>query len=1113
MGPVTEDDAKRLIQSEDFVAARQLYLKLANESPDTFDLWYGLALVEHRLGEVNSAAGHYRTALKIDPGHAAALNNLGTILMAQGGDKEALQCFSRSIEIRPDYAAAHSNMARMALRLGGFRLAQKHASKAIEYGEPLSLAGISLARSYVGLHLYQEAVRVYTSLLQSLPDHARVHMELALAAERLHLYEMADRHLAMAYDLGKTDVGLLQQVAFYLASRGERVRSLELYREVLWADTPSPYAAFGLVNLQGGDVNEQDKEKISELWNDEKSALDLRINCGFALGRIADAAGELDSAALFWQQANALRSSVIEYDIETDIRYWRQLWDAYLRTPRLSDSVLSTASVVPIFIVGMPRSGTTLTERILCESPLVTAAGELEYLTGILEQMRDHRLCTNAQLIERFTEEDLLELREQYLSRISVLAEQGYVTDKLPHNFRHLGLIRAALPEARIIHCSRQEVDTCLSIYQLPFGDGKSHGYAYDQKLLAQHYSGYRKLMQAWSDALGGDMLTVDYAQTATDPALQRRRLFDFCGLPQVDGNADSGPQPVIRTASIEQARQSVYTSSINRSARYTAHLVELVNVLSKPDVESDEDAFEEFRGLHELILGRMGRRDADPVKSLLAKAVAALPDLAAAHLWTGLALRRVGMLPQALYCLRRSARLAPHSYSVQLACGRSLLEAGCSRDALVYLSAACQLRPKEADSQHQLGVCLHRLDRFEEALDYYQCAVELVPGESRFQNDMGVLLTHLGDSVAAQICFRKAFSSRPDNGQIAYNAVSAPGFNPHGSDIEALKRAIANCAESSEHRPGLLFGLASALDQVGDHEQAWLWYSRANEYVAGHLKYELATDLERMRAVVDSYACIKNEGAQLPVDMPQMIFIVGMPRSGSTLVEQIIAHYPNVQILGETGVVARRLRQFEAGDDQLTPWPRSLCNVGVDELRILGRSLLCDLDLSADQASIFVEKSLPNVFYAGYLSKLFPSAKFICSRRQPIANCWSVFQRYFWEGGHQYGYSLDSLGGYYRVQEQMAGHWRAALDERWMDIDLEALINDPSAEGERMATFAGVAFDPLSLNAQERRNPVRTSSANQVRAGLGAVSQDNWRPYERFLEPLLQALSNDFTI
>jgi len=498
----------------------------------------GIALV--RAGKLDEAAACFEQALALAPDFAQALNNLGNVRLLTGHPEEAVTSFERVLQFAPYFPPALYNLGRALAALGRHTEAVDRFQKAIARHPAYVAACNNLGYSLRALGRREEALAAFDRALEIDPDYAFAHAGRASIMEALGRIGEARASLERAAAL------MPSNVTFHSA-----LSEIKTYR----AGDPQLAAMETLLpGIEG-------RPEATELM--------------FALGKAYDDLEQFDRAFALFERANAARRRVVRYDEAAELDFLSRMADVYGAEALAGQG--GDPSQVPVFVVGMPRSGTSLVEQILASHPLVFGAGERTDLRGAMAAERTLALHE----IPQFSAEARGRIGRAYVERVQALAPQAArIVDKLPENFVWAGLIHLALPHARIIHIRRDALDTCLSCYFHSFA-GRLN-YTYDLGELARYYRAYDALMAHWHAVLPGSaLLDVRYETLVNDLEGQTKRILAFCGL---DWDARClefhRTERDAHTASIFQVRQPLYQSAIGRWRRYEHHLSTLREIL-----------------------------------------------------------------------------------------------------------------------------------------------------------------------------------------------------------------------------------------------------------------------------------------------------------------------------------------------------------------------------------------------------------------------------------------------------------------------------------------------------------------------------------------------------
>jgi len=538
----------------DALSAYDRALGLESRLPDA---WNGRGATLVRLGRLDEALESFERALELDPGHVPALTNRGVALRDLGRAEDAVESYDRALQIRPDHVFSRNNRGVALMDLGRAHEALASFERAIElkpdYAEAWSNRGRALAAGadpLEGMGRADEALASFDRALALNPSYA----------------EALDNKGVLLIELGRTEEAALAiERAIRLAPRSARYYyHLTQARRLQPAD-PNLSAMLALA---------RDADRL--IFQD-------RINLDFALGQALDEAGDAVQAFRYLAEGNAMRRAQIGYDEARALGQLGAIADAF--TPELmqSEAGKGDLSELPVFIVGMPRSGTTLIEQILASHPRVFAAGETAALPEAVAAQpgAGGKPLKFPEGMARLSAKGLREVGARYVARLAAAAPEAIrVVDKRPDNFRLVGLIHLALPHAKIIVARRDPRDTCVSCYSKLFGAGAP--YSFELGELGRYHRAYERMMEHWRRVLPeGAMLDVDYEALVADPEGQGRRILEFCGLQAGRGRIDTQRvERRIRTASALQVRQPIYAGSVGRWRRYEPFLGPLLEAL-----------------------------------------------------------------------------------------------------------------------------------------------------------------------------------------------------------------------------------------------------------------------------------------------------------------------------------------------------------------------------------------------------------------------------------------------------------------------------------------------------------------------------------------------------
>ena len=436
-------------------------------------------------------------------------------------------------------------------------------------------------------------------------------------------------------------------------------------------------------------------------------------------------------------------------------------------------------------------------------------------------------------------------------------------------------------------------------------------------------------------------------------------------------------------------------------------------------------------------------------------------------------------------------------------------------REAMAEAAAAYQqalaLWPAHADAWLNLGAAYSRLGSTEDAAACARRVLELRPDDPRGLNNLSNALSAQGRFEEAARCYMRALEIRPSDAEAYYNLVNLHPLNDGSPDSEAAFARLSGHAGALDRFPVreqsvILFAHAKALEARGETDRAFESLARANALHRSTLRFDIAGS-ERLAGAIeerfDPALLARLRGAGSPSQQP--VFVVGMPRSGTTLVEQILSAHPEVHGAGEIGLFPALVSRMRSRDG--LGFPSLASGLSPADLQSLADAYLQRIEqLGAGKARV-VDKTVGNFELLGLIHLCLPNARIIHCRRDPRDVCVSCFATRF-SGGHDYAYDLHELGRYWRRYERLMAHWKTVLPPGSVfEVDYEALVEDLEGWARRLVAHLGLPWDEACLRFHESRREVRTASFAQVRRPIYKASVGRWRRYARHLAPLLEAL------
>ena len=540
----------KLHTNKNFKEAEALYNRALLSEPTNYEALRHLGILCQDLKEYERAYNYFMQALKTNPKGFQALSNLATIHMLNKNYDLAHKCLMNSFKINSNYVPTINNLASYYHKVHESKNALHYAelSLSIQPNNPLAL--IQYAKALTINNELEKAIDLLKKLNENFPDNDDIKYDLSTAYREMGEFKKANK---LSTDVFKKDYKNTSYLLGYIKDKENKLneKHINFYNE----------------KLESEDLNLEDKILINYSFfeyfrnqNDYQKAGTYLIKSNDA--QYAHKEFDMKSEKKFYEKVKIIFSKKIDFLCEERVK-----------------------TQIPIFICGMPRSGTTLCEQIISSHSKVTGAGELDFLT----EVTDVRLIQpTGEQIKKFeailkSQKDLKSARIQYLEKLAQRDKNNsmYICDKMPHNFIFIGLIKLILPEAKIIYCKRDPIDNCFSLYSHKFIDA-SHQYSYNQKVLVEYYKLHQDLMEFWLKDHSNDIFVLDNEELVNNQETVTKKLIDFCELDWEKQCLEFHKNKrQVRTASIEQVRKPMNNKSIGAWKKYENYLSEMIAELN----------------------------------------------------------------------------------------------------------------------------------------------------------------------------------------------------------------------------------------------------------------------------------------------------------------------------------------------------------------------------------------------------------------------------------------------------------------------------------------------------------------------------------------------------
>ena len=522
------------------------YIKLLNEKFPNQPLLFNLIGACYKeIGQLDGAVQMFQRAVSINPKYAEAFFNLGATLQALDQKDDAVENYQKAIDITPNYPDALNNLGNTLLNLGQIDSAIESLEWAVAYKHDFAEAYNNLGNAYNDSGKPEKAIKSFKKAISCNPSYEKALFNLALVFK----------------DLG---------------NREEFVENIEkaLALNPCWG-----HAHYHLSRVKNYKKKDPQIKQIKQALESENlNSIDL-IGLNFALSKVYEDLENPKEQFKYLNQANSLRKKELNYSIKRDQKLFSRIKETFTTPPSIFNlSEFQTKPIKPIFIVGMPRSGTSLVHQILDSHSEVKGLGELNNLNKLVVPLLK---SFNNDIEECFSKKELLLLRDGYLNSHPILGiDENIIVDKMPLNFRYIGFILSCFPEAKVIHMNRDPMATCWSIYKSNWSS-KGYGFSYDMNDLVKFYGQYSQLMSFWHNKFPGKIYDVCYEDLTINQELETRKLLKYCEL-EWDKNCLNfqNNERAVKTASSLQVREKMYQGSSDAWRKYEDNIQPLINGL-----------------------------------------------------------------------------------------------------------------------------------------------------------------------------------------------------------------------------------------------------------------------------------------------------------------------------------------------------------------------------------------------------------------------------------------------------------------------------------------------------------------------------------------------------
>ncbi|WP_427963672.1 sulfotransferase [Altererythrobacter sp.] len=483
--------------------------------------------------------------------------------------------------------------------------------------------------------------------------------------------------------------------------------------------------------------------------------------------------------------------------------------------------------------------------------------------------------------------------------------------------------------------------------------------------------------------------------------------------------------------------------------------------------------------------------------------------DVAAIRMMAELA-ARIGRFRDSEALLRRALELAPGFLAARANLATILYKQSRYEEAASVLDEVLERDPANPGNRNLMAATLGRIGDYDEALKLYDELVETFPDHAKLWMSYGHMLKTVGRLDEGVAAYRKALESQNDLGEVWWSLANLKTVSFSDEDVAAMEAALAG-GPSQEDALHLHFALGKAWGDRHEADKSFHHYEAGNALRSEELGYEpevISAQVDRMIEVLTPQFLAAHEGEGDP--SPDPVFILGLPRAGSTLLEQILSSHSQVEGTMELpDIPAMAMREARQSGGDLRDWPDAVAEMPPERLAELGAEFLERTRVQRKTHKPYYIDKLPNNWsYAGFIHLILPNAKIIDARRHPLDCCFSNFRQHFAKG-QAFSYSLDHIGRYYADYVRAMDHYDRVMPGRIHRVIHERLLDDPESEVRALLEYMGLPFEEDCLEFHRNARAVRTASSEQVRRPINRDGVGQWEPYSQWLGPLLEALGD----
>ncbi len=508
-------------------------------------------------------------------------------------------------------------------------------------------------------------------------------------------------------------------------------------------------------------------------------------------------------------------------------------------------------------------------------------------------------------------------------------------------------------------------------------------------------------------------------------------------------------------------------------------------------------------------LISAFNQNDWPRVQQRAAQLLAVAPHDPVVHFMAGVACMQTQQLPLALDYLLKATQLEPGRADFLAQYARALTLVRRMREARLVADEAMSCSPNDPMTLETLGVAYTQVNAFEQAATAFRRTVALMPGQASSRFNLAHALTAMGDNEGAEQELEKGIRLEPRYWKAHLNVAQLRQQAPTSNHLERMQSLLAQHGNDIGAQIYLNIALAKEYDDTADYPKAFEHYVRGNAAIRSLRPYSSKHDEAMFDGLIRTFPAAHDGPAEGdPADEP--IFIIGMPRTGTTLLDRVLSSHPDVYSAGELQNFPTALQQASGSRIPILFDPDIGARAGGIDWQRLGAAYLASTRPATGHTPRFIDKLPHNFLYAGFIARALPNARIICLRRDPLDTCLGNFRHLFDRETPFYDYSFDLLdtGRYYIQFDRLMAHWKKVLPGRILELPYESLVEAPETTARQLLAFCDLPWNDACLRSESNTAPVNTPNAWQVRAPIYRTAIHRWKHYEPQLRELRKLLA-----